>query len=66
MNAAEQLREQAEESVLEVSEAEVGATMSTGAIRIAGTASASPSSPSAPSTCSVTTVLERDGRESRG
>ena len=57
-NAAEQLREQAEESVLEVSEAEVGATMSTGAIRISGTESASPS------TGSVTTVLERDERES--
>lgn len=61
-NAAEQLREQAEESVLEVSEAEVGATMSTGAIRISGTASASSSSPS---TGSVT-VLEREDRESRG
>lgn len=32
-NAAEQLREQAEESVIEVSEAEVGATLSTGTIR---------------------------------
>lgn len=57
-NAAEQLREQAEESVLEVSEAEVGATMSTGAIRIAGTDSSSPSTGSV-------TVLERDDRESR-
>ncbi|MBT2474636.1 MFS transporter, partial [Microbacterium sp. ISL-103] len=57
-NAAEQLREQAEESVLEVSEAEVGATMSTGAIRIAGTESSSPSTGSV-------TVLERDDRESR-
>lgn len=42
-NAAEQLRDQAEESVLEVGEAEVGATMSTGTIRIAGAASATPS-----------------------
>ncbi len=33
-NAAEQLREQAEESVIEVSEAEVGAPLSTGAIRL--------------------------------
>ncbi|MFJ4255245.1 DHA2 family efflux MFS transporter permease subunit [Microbacterium sp. NPDC090003] len=61
-NAAEQLREQAEESVLEVSEAEVGATMSTGAIRISGTASASSSSPST----GPVTVLEREDRESRG
>lgn len=57
-NAAEQLREQAEESVLEVSEAEVGATMSTGAIRIAGVDSASP-------TTGSVTVLEREDRESR-
>lgn len=57
-NAAEQLREQAEESVIEVSEAEVGATMSTGAIRIAGT------EPARPATGSVT-VLEREDRESR-
>lgn len=57
-NAAEQLREQAEESVLEVSEAEVGATMSTGTIRIAGVDSASP-------TTGSVTVLEREDRESR-
>lgn len=55
-NAAEQLREQAEESVLEVSEAEVGATMATGTIRIAGA--------EAPTTGSVT-VLEREGKEPR-
>ncbi|OAN43593.1 multidrug MFS transporter [Microbacterium sp. H83] len=55
-NAAEQLRDQAEESVLEVSEAEVGATMSTGTIRIAGVDS------STPTTGSVT-VLEREDRE---
>ena len=54
-NAAEQLREQAEESVLEVSEAEVGATMSTGAIRIAGAEAASP-------TTGSVTVLEREKR----
>ena len=36
-NAAEQLREQAEESVIEVGEAEVGASLSTGSIRIAET-----------------------------
>ncbi|MFK4760144.1 MDR family MFS transporter [Microbacterium sp. ZW T5_45] len=53
-NAAEQLREQAEESVLEVSEAEVGATLSTGAIRITG---------AAPATSA--TVIERD-REEQG
>lgn len=57
-NAAEQLREQAEESVLEVSEAEVGATMSTGAIRISGTEGTS-------SATGPVTVLERDGREPR-
>lgn len=55
-NAAEQLRDQAEESVLEVSEAEVGATMSTGTIRIAGVDS------STPTTGSVA-VLEREDRE---
>jgi MFS family permease len=56
-NAAEQLREQAEESALEVSEAEIGATMSTGTIRITG-------AESSPNTGSVS-VLERDGREPR-
>ncbi|WP_431075662.1 DHA2 family efflux MFS transporter permease subunit [Microbacterium phyllosphaerae] len=57
-NAAEQLREQAEESVLEVSEAEVGATMSTGTIRISGVESASP-------TTNSVTVLEREDPDSR-
>ena len=57
-NAAEQLREQAEESVLEVSEAEVGATMSTGTIRLSGVDSASP-------TTGSVTVLERDDQEPR-
>lgn len=37
-NAAEELRDQAEESIIEVGEAEVGATLSTGAIRIAAEA----------------------------
>lgn len=55
-NAAEQLREQAEESVIEVSEAEVGASLSTGTIRI-GTADAA-----SPSTGTVR-VLEREDRE---
>nr|WP_312675798.1 MDR family MFS transporter [Microbacterium sp.] len=54
-NAAEQLREQAEESVIEVSEAEVGANLSTGTIR---TAHAEP----ATSTGSVS-VLEREDRK---
>ncbi|MGW8484568.1 MDR family MFS transporter [Microbacterium sp. NPDC055903] len=54
-NAAEQLREQAEESVIEVSQAEVGA--STGAIRIAeADAAASP-------TTGSTAVLEREDRK---
>lgn len=55
-NAAEQLRDQAEESVLEVGEAEVGATMSTGAIRIAGSAGATPAT-------GPVTVLEREDEE---
>ena len=58
-NAADQLREQAEESVLEVSEAEVGATMATGAIRITGEAGASTTATAS------TTVIERD-REEQG
>ncbi|WP_449409015.1 DHA2 family efflux MFS transporter permease subunit [Microbacterium maritypicum] len=58
-NAAEQMRDQVEESVIEVSEAEVGA--STGVIRISGLASGSP----APTTSPVT-VLEREDRESKG
>ncbi|GAB3601301.1 MFS transporter [Microbacterium tumbae] len=53
-NAAEQLREQAEESVIEVSEAEVGAA--TGTIRIVGDESASPATGSV-------RVLEREDRE---
>ncbi|MFD6815633.1 DHA2 family efflux MFS transporter permease subunit [Microbacterium sp. NPDC060132] len=53
-NAAEQLREQAEESVIEVSEAEVGASLSTGMIR---TTRAEP----ATSTGTVG-VLEREDR----
>ncbi|KAA0962574.1 DHA2 family efflux MFS transporter permease subunit [Microbacterium sp. ANT_H45B] len=61
-NAAEQLREQAEESVLDVSEAEVGANMSTGTIRI--------SAAQASTATGSVTVLEHDredeqGRESR-
>ncbi|WAA65527.1 MDR family MFS transporter [Microbacterium oxydans] len=55
-NAAEQLREQAEESMIEVSEAEVGVPLSTGSIRLEGTGSA-------PATGSVR-VLERE-REDR-
>ncbi|MFJ4175124.1 DHA2 family efflux MFS transporter permease subunit [Microbacterium sp. NPDC089696] len=58
-NAAEQMRDQVEESVIEVSEAEVGA--STGVIRISGLESGSP----APTTSPVT-VLEREDRESKG
>jgi hypothetical protein len=54
--AAEQLREQAEESVIEVSEAEVGASLSTGAIRIGTAESASPSTGSVQ-------VLDREDRE---
>ena len=53
-NAAEQLREQAEESVLEVSEAEVGASLSTGTIR---TAQAEPAT-----TTGSVSVLEREDR----
>jgi len=54
-NAAEQMLEQAEESVIEVSEAEVGASLSTGAIRLEGTGTA-------PTTGSVR-VLEREDRD---
>ena len=54
-NAAEQMLEQAEESVIEVSEAEVGASLSTGSIRIQGASSG-------PTTGSVR-VLEREDRE---
>ena len=54
-NAAEQMLEQAEESVIEVSEAEVGSSLSTGSIRIQGASSG-------PTTGSVR-VLEREDRE---
>lgn len=54
-NAAEQLREQAEESVIEVSEAEVGANLSTGAIR---TGQAEPAA-----TTGSVSVLEREDRK---
>ena len=54
-NAAEQLREQAEESVIEVSEAEVGANLSTGAIR---TGQAGPTT-----TTGSVSVLEREDRK---
>ncbi|AXL13130.1 DHA2 family efflux MFS transporter permease subunit [Microbacterium foliorum] len=58
-NAAEQLREQAEESVLDVSEAEVGANMSTGTIRISGVQASTP-------TGSVTVLEhERQGEQGR-
>ncbi|MBT2486892.1 MULTISPECIES: MDR family MFS transporter [unclassified Microbacterium] len=56
-NAAEQLREQAEESAIEISEAEVGASLSTGAIRLGRGESASPATGSV-------TVIEREERES--
>nr|WP_258566899.1 MULTISPECIES: MDR family MFS transporter [unclassified Microbacterium] len=55
-NAAEQMLEQAEESVIEVSEAEVGASLSTGAIRIETAAGASP-------TTGSVRVLEREDRD---
>ena len=58
-NAAEQLREQAEESVIEVAEAEVGASLSTGTIRIAGAETTKPATGSV-------TVLEREDREPKG
>lgn len=54
-NAAEQLREQAEESVIEVSEAEVGANLSTGTIR---TGQAEPAA-----TTGSVSVLEREDRK---
>lgn len=57
-NAAEQLREQAEESMIEVSEAEVGVPLSTGSIRLEGTGSA-------PATGSVR-VLEREREDQDG
>ena len=55
-NAAEQMLEQAEESVIEVSEAEVGASLATGSIRIDGAESASP-------TTGSVRVLEREDRD---
>lgn len=55
-NAAEQLRDQAEESAIEVAEAEVGATTSTGAIRIGGVESVSTAT-------GAVAVLEREDRE---
>ncbi|PCE13377.1 multidrug MFS transporter [Microbacterium sp. SZ1] len=59
-NAAEQLREQAEESAIEVSQAEVGSSASTGTIRIADVEAGTPKTGSV-------TVLEREGeREDRG
>lgn len=57
-NAAEQLRDQAEDSVIEVSEAEVGASVSTGAIRLTGVDRVSTRSSTGP-----VRVLERDVRE---
>ncbi|MFB4354235.1 MDR family MFS transporter [Microbacterium sp. LS_15] len=58
-NAAEQLREQAEDSAIEVSQAEVGSSASTGTIRIADVEAGSPKT-------GTVTVLEReDKREGR-
>ncbi|MDX2400585.1 MFS transporter [Microbacterium algeriense] len=54
-NAAEQLREQAEESVIEVSEAEVGANLSTGAVRIGASGTAAATGPVG--------VLDREDRD---
>lgn len=60
-NAAEQLRDQAEDSAIDVAGAEVGANLSTGAIRTAGVGAATTA------TGSVTVLeREREGRESRG
>ncbi|WP_194764888.1 DHA2 family efflux MFS transporter permease subunit [Microbacterium sp. UFMG61] len=59
-NAAEQLRDQAEDSAIDVAGAEVGANLSTGTIRTSGAATA---------TGSVTVLereAEREGREPRG
>lgn len=48
-NAAEELREQAEESIIEVGEAEVGASMnSTGTVRVVAAESTTASAPAAP------------------
>nr|WP_270366319.1 MDR family MFS transporter [Microbacterium algeriense] len=54
-NAAEQLREQAEESVIEVSEAEVGANLSTGTVRIGSSGTAAATGPVG--------VLDREDRD---
>ncbi|WP_420846031.1 MDR family MFS transporter [Microbacterium algeriense] len=54
-NAAEQLREQAEESVIEVSEAEVGANLSTGTVRIGASGTAAATGPVG--------VLDREDRD---
>jgi len=54
-NAAEQLRENAEESVIEVSEAEVGASLATGTIRTAQTEPAT--------TTGTVGVLERERQD---
>jgi EmrB/QacA subfamily drug resistance transporter len=56
-SAAEQLRDQAEESIIEVGEAEVGASLSTGAIRIAEQGAARVAT-------GTVSVIERDDRES--
>lgn len=55
-NAAEQMREQAEDSAIEVAEAEVGASLHTGSIRTRGADGVSTSTGSI-------TVLEREDRE---
>jgi MFS family permease len=57
-NAAEQLREQAEESAIDLAGAEAGGSLSTGAIRVQTAESASPSTGSV-------SVLEREEREER-
>ncbi|MEV4737634.1 MULTISPECIES: DHA2 family efflux MFS transporter permease subunit [unclassified Microbacterium] len=63
-NAAEQMRDQVEESVIEVSEAEVGA--STGVIRISGLAEGSATPTTSPTTAPVTVLEREDDRESKG
>jgi EmrB/QacA subfamily drug resistance transporter len=57
-NAAEQLREQAEESAIDLAGAEAGGSLSTGAIRVQTAQSTSPSTGSV-------SVLEREEREER-
>ena len=63
-NAAEQMRDQVEESVIDVSEAEVGA--STGVIRISGLAEGSVTPTTSPTTAPVTVLEREDDRESKG